>query len=85
MTIRSLTGRAFNRDTSKAKKAALDGPVFITDRGRPAHVLMTMAEYQRITGRQKGAVELLSMPGGEDFEFEPTLISASLFEPADLD
>ena len=46
---------------------------------------MTMAEYQRITGRQKGAVELLSMPGGEDFEFEPTLISASLFEPADLD
>lgn len=85
MRISTLTSREFNRDTSKAKKAALDGPVFITDRGRPAHVLLTVAEYQRISGQQKSAVELLSMPEGDAIEFAPAPIRANLFEPADLD
>lgn len=85
MHIKSLTSREFNRDTSKAKKAALDGPVFITDRGRPAHVLMTMTEYQRITGQQTSAAELLSMPEDDTIEFEPAPVDGVLFEPADLD
>ena len=41
MTITTLSSRQFNQDTSRAKKAAIAGPVFITDRGRPAHVLLT--------------------------------------------
>ena len=39
-----ITSRQFNQDTSAAKRAALEGPVFITDRGEPAHVLLTYAE-----------------------------------------
>jgi hypothetical protein len=43
--IRIAGGQAmsgpFNQDTSGAKKAAERGPVYITDRGRPAHVLLT--------------------------------------------
>lgn len=39
MTITILSSRQFNQDASKAKKAAQAGPVIITDRSRPAHVL----------------------------------------------
>lgn len=45
-----LTSREFNQDTSGAKRAASHGPVFITDRGKPAHVLLSIEEYQRLTG-----------------------------------
>jgi prevent-host-death family protein len=45
MTVTTLTSREFNQDTSGAKKAASRGPVFITDRGRPAHVLLTIEDY----------------------------------------
>ena len=40
MEIKFITSREFNQDVSKAKRAALKGPIFITDRGRPAHVLL---------------------------------------------
>ena len=51
--------------------ATLDGPVFITDRGRPAHVLLSIEEYRRLTGRGRSIGEALSMPGMEDIEFDP--------------
>ncbi|GAB3682771.1 type II toxin-antitoxin system Phd/YefM family antitoxin [Salinisphaera aquimarina] len=85
MRISSFTSREFNRDTGKAKKAAIRGPVFITNRGRPAYVLLAFEEYQRITDRHENIVELLSMPDSADIEFEPTPISDRLYEPADLD
>jgi len=45
-----FSSRRFNQDTSAAKRAAEDGPVYVTDRGRPSHVLMTFEEYARLTG-----------------------------------
>ena len=63
MSFTTITGRAFNQAVSEAKKAANLGPVFITDRGRPAHVLMSMATYQRLTGQQSKIADLLFMPG----------------------
>lgn len=68
MTITTLSSRQFNQDASKAKKAAMAGPVIITDRGRPAHVLLTFAEYKRITGGRTKIADLLAMPGIEDIE-----------------
>ncbi|PKM01702.1 MAG: prevent-host-death protein, partial [Gammaproteobacteria bacterium HGW-Gammaproteobacteria-6] len=50
MTITTLSSRQFNQDASRAKKAAQTGPVIITDRGRPAHVLLTFEQYQRLSG-----------------------------------
>jgi prevent-host-death family protein len=70
MAITTVSSREFNQDTSGAKKAAAKGPVFITDRGRPAHVLLTIKEYERMKGRQPTLAELLAMPGGEDIDFE---------------
>lgn len=84
MTITTLSSREFNQDTSKAKKAAQSGPVIITDRGRPAHVLLTIDEYQRVTHSQASIVDLLAMPGVEEIDFEPPRVKADLYRPADL-
>jgi prevent-host-death family protein len=70
MTITTLTSREFNQGASEAKRAANNGPVFITDRGRPAHVLMSIELYQSITGSHKKIADLLAMPGIADVDFE---------------
>jgi prevent-host-death family protein len=64
MTITTLSSRAFNQDTSGAKKAAASGPVFITDRGRPAHVLLSIEEYRRLTGDLGSIIDCLGLPPG---------------------
>ena len=68
MTITTLSSRQFNQDASKAKKAAQLGPVFITDRGRPAHVLLTFKEYKKITSTPTKIADLLAMPGAANIE-----------------
>jgi prevent-host-death family protein len=70
MTMTKLSSREFNQDTAKAKKAAKRGPVFITDRGRPAHVLLTIEDYEKLTKKGASIIDLLAMPGIEDVEFE---------------
>ncbi len=71
MTITKLTSREFNQDTSRAKRAADLGPVIITDRGRPAHVLLSFGDYQRLALDQGGFIDSLGLPPGvEDVELE---------------
>jgi prevent-host-death family protein len=84
MAITKLSSRDFNQDTSRAKRAAKRGPVFITDRGRPSHVLLTVEEYQRITAGQKSVADLLSMPAAAEIEFEPSRVRGNLHQPTDL-
>lgn len=83
MTITTLSSREFNQDASGAKKAAKKGPVFITDRGRPAHVLLTIEEYQKLTGDHTSIVDMLAMPGVENIKFEPPRLRNDLYRPAD--
>ncbi|MFC0388197.1 type II toxin-antitoxin system Phd/YefM family antitoxin [Muricoccus vinaceus] len=83
MVITTLTSREFNQDTGRAKKAAGHGPVVITDRGRPAHVLLSFEDYQRLRGTPTGIADLLAMPGDEDIDFDPAPIRLGL-QPADL-
>ncbi len=82
--VTKLTSRQFNQDTSRAKRAAKRGPVFITDRGRPSHVLLTVEEYEKITGRQKSITELLAMPEAADVDFDPPRLTGNVHHPADL-
>jgi prevent-host-death family protein len=85
MTITTLSSREFNQDASGAKKKARKGPVFITDRGRPAHVLLTIEEYRRLAGGGLSLAEALAQPGEDaDFEFDPPRIEIKT-RPADLD
>jgi prevent-host-death family protein len=84
MAITKLSSRKFNQDTSKAKRAAKRGPVFITNRGQPSHVLLTVEEYQRITGGEKSIADLLAMPAAADVDFEAPHLTGKFHETPDL-
>jgi len=68
VTITTLTSREFNQDSGRAKKAAENGPVFITDRGRPSHVLLSIDEYRRLAGSPRKIADLLSDLASADIE-----------------
>lgn len=68
--VTTLSSRELNHDVSSAKKAAKSGPVIITDRGKPSHVLMTYDEFERLSGRHRNLVEALAMPGLSSIDFE---------------
>lgn len=82
MTVTTLTSREFNQDTSRAKKAAARGPVFITDRGRPAHVLLTIEDYLRLAGEHMNLAEALAQ-SDTGFDFSPPRIG-DIIKPVDL-
>ena len=84
MYITTISSRELNHDVSKAKKAALSGPVFITDRGHTAHVLLTIEEYQKITDKKESIVELLAMPEAAEVEFDVPRLSKELYQPVDF-
>ncbi len=73
MSVHTFSSRDFTRDVSAAKRAAVEGPVFITDRGRPAFALLKIEDYYRIVGQ--GEPMFLSVmdgiPGGGGIEFNP--------------
>jgi prevent-host-death family protein len=65
----TITARDFNRDVSAAKRAAETGPVVITDRGKPAFVLLAFDEFRKLKDK-RSLVERLSMDEDIDIEFE---------------
>ncbi len=69
VSITTFTSREFNQDIRRAKKAADAGPVFITDRGRPVHVLLSIQEYRLLAGSGRSIADALAMD--EDVEFDP--------------
>lgn len=71
MIITSLSSRELNHDVSRAKKAAKRGPVVITDRGKPSHVLITYSEFERLTGKRRNLLDALTMPGLSTIELDP--------------
>ena len=83
MTITTLSSRELNQDVTRAKKAAKSGPVFITDRGKPAHVLLSIEEYQRLTKQRRNIADSLAMPDIADIEFEPPRVTIGA-QPADF-
>jgi prevent-host-death family protein len=84
MTVTTVSSREFNQDTSRAKKAAAEGPVFITDRGKPAHVLLSMEAYLKLTSPQDSIIDSLGLPEGVgDISFEPDRLDLGL-RPAEF-
>jgi prevent-host-death family protein len=70
MGAREFSSRDFNQDTAAAKRAALEGPVIITDRGEPAHVLLCIADYRRLLGSKSSIVDRLAHAAAAEVEFE---------------
>ena len=83
MPITTISSREFNQDTSRAKKAAKEGPVFITDRGQPAHVLLSIEQYRELTGGPMTLAEALRQPDVPDFDFTPPRLDG-IFRAAKL-
>lgn len=83
MAITTISSRELNQDVTRAKKATQDGPVFITDRGKPAHVLLSIEEYRRLVDQRQNIADLLAMPGVEDIELDIP-ISCDVARPAEF-
>ncbi|HFC29604.1 MAG TPA: type II toxin-antitoxin system Phd/YefM family antitoxin [Oceanospirillales bacterium] len=83
MSITTVTSREFNQDISKSKKVCETGPVYVTNRGQPTHVLLTFEEYQKLVGLNNNIVDLLAMDDCNS-EFEAPKLKGNLFNPADL-
>lgn len=83
MAITTVTSRQLNRDLARAKRAARTGPVFITDRGRPAFVLLSIEDYWRLSGERRNLLDSLSMEGLAEIDLEPPRADVAT-RPADL-
>jgi PHD/YefM family antitoxin component YafN of YafNO toxin-antitoxin module len=71
MQISTFSSRDFNQNVAVAKKAASgDDVVYILDRGKPAHVLMSIDKFHQLSGQHRSIVEMLSMPAAADIDFE---------------
>jgi hypothetical protein len=85
MMATKLSSREFNRNISRAKRAADEGPVIVTYRGEPAYVLLRHDTYMRLTQGGPGILELLGQPGVEEIEFDPPRLGDGIFRaPAEL-
>jgi prevent-host-death family protein len=83
MPSTTITSREANQNFSRAKRASRQGPVVITERGKPALVLLEYAEYLRLAGKPRSILEALQMPGMESIELELSPRSKEL--PRDVD
>lgn len=84
MSITTISSREFNQDAGGAKRAAEKGPVIITDRGRPAHVLLRFEEYQKLVGGGASLADLLAQKEPGDFDFEPPRMG-NISRPVEFD
>ena len=82
--MKTMTSREANQDFSRAKRAAKTGPVIITERGRPANVLLSYDEYRRLVGKSRSILEQLADPTSEDVELDLPERAVEPFRDIDL-
>ena len=72
MRVSYLTSASFNRNPSKAKKKADEGPVVITDHGEATYVLMRYAEFEANWKKPESLYEALRDPHATvEGDFDP--------------
>jgi prevent-host-death family protein len=77
-----LSSREFNQDVGRAKRAADQGPVIITDRGKPAYVLVTYEAYRALAQAAPSILDLLDQHGPDVSEFEAPGMASGSIKPA---
>jgi prevent-host-death family protein len=85
MATTTISSREFNQDAGGAKKAADKGPVIITDRGRPAHVLLSFEHYQKLIGAKRSLLDVVALKEDDEIDFDPPRMGDRIFRSADLD
>ena len=79
MAVHNVSNRDFIRDVSAAKRAALDGPVFITEKGRPAYVFMKIDDYRMMVNGSHSLLDVMdNIPGGEGIDFDAPEMSIAI-------
>lgn len=66
----TMTARQFNQDLASAKRDAANEPVFITDRGEPMFVLMSIEQYDELSRPKRNLHEILRMSEEDYFEYD---------------
>ena len=86
MSITTISARNFARDLAQAKRATTEGPVFVTDRGKPTFALLKIEDYYKLTGEKpKSLLNVMdSLPRG-DFEFEPPQLGSLGLKSAEFE
>ena len=83
--MKTFSSRQFNQDVGAAKKAALAGPVVITDRGKPTHVLLSVEDYKGPLTEPHTLQEVFASLNAGDCELDiPTVLTDQPY-PVDLD
>lgn len=78
----TVSARRFNQAPSVIKELAKREPVFVTERGRTALVVISAEEYERLSG-WTSTHATLRMDDDVDVDFEP-VISRDPVRPAKL-
>jgi prevent-host-death family protein len=68
----TFTSRDFNREPGRIKRAAAEGPVIITERGKPMLAVLPYADYQRLKAPPGSILDALDMPGIGEIELDLT-------------
>ena len=85
MSITTISSREFNQDAGGAKRAAEQGPVIITDRGRPSHVLLSFEEYRKLAGAGRSLLDVVAQDVDDDIEFDPPRMGDEIFGQVEFD
>ena len=78
MTITTFSSRTFARDAAAVKRATANGPVIITDRGKPTLAVLDIDDYYRLAGQQDERSLLdamMALPVGADLELLPGAVA----------
>jgi prevent-host-death family protein len=68
----TMSSQEFNRNPTSAKRKADEGPVYVTEHGKPAYVVINIDEYRRLKGEPKAdLVTRLQMDEYHDVELPP--------------
>jgi len=68
MTTTTVSSREFNQDRARVKKATENGPVVVTDRGKPVLVLLTYKAYEELQPQHESVADALYMPGADEID-----------------
>ena len=85
MSITTISSREFNQDAGGAKRAAEKGPVIITDRGRPSHVLLSFRDYRKLAGAGRSLLDVVAQDQDDDIDFDPPHMGDRIFRPMDFE
>ena len=75
-----MSSLEFDRDAGRAQQLAEKEPVFITDRGKASHVLLSIGQYRRLAGHEGNTRD---RPVMDDMDPQPT--GNTDFRPVEFD